>query len=123
MCRGWLAGPLLVWLVVSATNAALAQQRSIAPNQPSIMNEEDDASPPVPPEKPAKPARGQPQPPVLEPDRDLDAADQLAPSQIRQPMPAAVAEPTGPGRTRATRGAALEPGAEPQKAATAKSES
>jgi hypothetical protein len=123
MCRGWLAGPLLVWLVVSAANAAWAQQRSIAPNQPSIMNEEEDASPPAPAEKPAKPARGQPQPPALETDPDLDAADQLAPSQIRQPMPAAVAEPTGGGRTRATRGAALESSVEPRTAAVAKSDS
>jgi hypothetical protein len=43
--------------------------------------------------------------PTLEADPDLDAADQLAPSQIKQPMPAAVAEPSGAGRTRAaTRG-------------------
>jgi hypothetical protein len=40
------------------------------------------------------------QSPALETDPGLDAADQLAPSQIRQPMPAAVAEPTGGGRKR-----------------------
>jgi hypothetical protein len=122
MCRGRVAAALLFSLAVSMTDAAWAQQRSIAPNQPSIMNEEDGAAPAVPPGAPAKPARGQPQAPALETDPDLDAADQLAPSQIRQPMPAAVAEPTGRGRTRATRGAALEPGAEPRVPATAKSE-
>jgi hypothetical protein len=119
MYRGRLAGAALLCLVAAAMNTAWAQQRSIAPNQPSIMNEED-AAPPVPA---AKPSRGQPQAPALETDPDLDAADQLAPSQIRQPMPAAVAEPTGGGRTRATRGAALEPSAEPRSAATAKSDS
>jgi hypothetical protein len=96
----------LLCLVAAATNTAWAQQRSIAPNQPSIMNEEEEASPTAPAAKPAKPPRGQPQAPTLETDPDLDAADQLAPSQIRQPMPAPVAEPTGGGRTRATRGAA-----------------
>jgi hypothetical protein len=122
MYRGWLAGAALLCLVAAGTNTASAQQRSIAPDQPSIMNEED-GSPPTPAAKPAKQPRGQPQAPALETDPDLDAADQLAPSQIRQPMPAAVAEPTGGGRTRATRGAALEPGAEPRTAATAKSDS
>ena len=123
MYRGRLAGAALLCLVAAATNTAWAQQRSIAPNQPSIMNEEEEASPTAPAAKPAKPPRGQPQAPTLETDPDLDAADQLAPSQIRQPMPAPVAEPTGGGRTRATRGAALEPGAEPRTAATAKSDS
>jgi hypothetical protein len=123
MCRGWLAGLLLLWLVVSAVNTSWAQQRSIAPNQPSIMNEEEDAAPPAPAGKAAKSARGLSQPPALETDPDLDAADQLAPSQIRQPIPAAVAEPTGPGRTRATRGAALESGVEPRTTVAAKSES
>jgi hypothetical protein len=123
MYRGRLAGAALLCLVAVATNTVWAQQRSIAPNQPSIMNEEEVASPPAPAGKPAKSAHGQPQAPALETDPDLDAADQLAPSQIRQPMPAAVAEPTGGSRTRATRGAALEPGAEPRTAATAKSDS
>lgn len=54
--------------------------------------------------------------PAFEPDPNLDAADQLAPSQVRQPMPAAVATPTGGGggvraATRAT-DAAAEPGPE-----------
>src|SRR3984957_5064947 len=123
MCRGWLAGLLLLWLVVSAVNTSWAQQRSIAPNQPSIMNEEEDAAPPAPAGKAAKSARGLSHPPALEPDPALGAADQLAPSQIRQPIPASVAEPTGPGRTRATRGAALESGVEPRTTVAAKSES
>src|ERR1700685_2016287 len=106
MCRGWLAGLLLLWLVVSAVNTSWAQQRSIAPNQPSIMNEEEDAAPPAPAGRAAKPPRGLSHPPALETDPDLDAADQLAPSKIRQPIPAAVAGPSAPGRTRGTRGRA-----------------
>jgi hypothetical protein len=116
MCRGWLAGTLLLGLLAASNSAVWAQS-----NQPSIMNEED-ASPPPATEQPAKPGRGrgQPQAPALDP--DLDAADQLAPSQIRQPMPAAVAEPTGTGRARATGGAALEPGAAARPSAAAKSD-
>jgi hypothetical protein len=120
MCRGWLAGALLLGLVAATIDASWAQQRSLGSNQPSIVNEEEDASPPAPAAKPAS-ARGQPQAPALERDPDLDAADQLAPSQIRQPMPAAVAEPTGGDRVHATRGAVLEPGAEAQPSSAAKS--
>ncbi len=122
MYRGWFAGALLLWLVAAANNGAWAQQRSLGPSQPSIMNEDGGASPPAAVEQPAKGVRagGQPQAPALDP--DLDAADQLAPSQIRQPIPAAVAEPTGKGRVRATRGAALEPGAEARPLAAARSD-
>jgi hypothetical protein len=116
MRRGWLAGALLFGLVAAAIDTSWAQQRSLGPNQPSIMNEEDDGSPADSATEPAKPARtrGQQQTPALETDPNLDAADQLAPSQIRQPMPAAVAEPSGTGRGRsASRGAdaAMESGA------------
>jgi len=113
MSRRGFAGALFLCVVVWVVDAPSAQQRSLGPNQSSIINEEEDASPPAPAE-PAKPtrARGQSQAPAIETDPDLDAADQLAPSQIRQPMPAAVAEPTGQGRVRPTRGAALAPGAE-----------
>jgi hypothetical protein len=120
MYRGRLARALLLSLVASVSNPAWAQQRSVAPNQPSIMNEEEDTAPVAPAEKPT---RRQLQAPALETDPDLDAADQLAPSQIRQPMPGAVAEPTGGGRRRATRGAALESGAEPRIPAMAKTDS
>jgi hypothetical protein len=125
MCRGWLAAALFLWLVAAAAHTASAQQRSFGPNQPSIMSEESDTSPPPVPERPAKTsgARGQPQAPALETDPNLDAADQLSPSQIRQPMPAPVAEPTGGGRARATRGAALEPGPEARSSVPAKSDS
>jgi hypothetical protein len=124
MSRGWFAGALCLGLVVATIDASWPQQRSLGSNQPSIINEEEDASPPASGAEPAKPAhaRGQPQAPALETDPDLDAADQLAPSQIRQPMPAAVAEPTGGGRGRPARGATLEPSAEAQTSVAAKSD-
>ena len=125
MYRGWLAATLFLALAAATIDASWAQQRSLESNQPSIINEEEGVSPPASAAEPAKPARtrGQPQAPALETDPDLDAADQLAPSQIRQPMPAAVAEPTGGGRVRSTRGAALEPAAEARTSAAANSDS
>jgi len=124
MHRGWFAGALVLWLAAAAIDVASAQQRAAGPNQPSIITEEENV--PSPPTadtvKPAR-GRGQPQVPALQTDPDLDAADQLAPSQVRQPMPAAVAEPTGGGRTRTTRGAALEPGAEARTTVVGKSDS
>jgi hypothetical protein len=124
MSRGWSAGALFLGLVVATVDFSWAQQHSPGSNQPSIINEEQDVSPPASAAEPAKSARtrGQPQAPALETDPDLDAADQLAPSQIRQPMPAAVAEPTGGDRVHPTRGAALEPRAETQTSAAAKSD-
>lgn len=124
MSRGWLGGALFLGLSIAAIDASWAQQRSLGSNQPSIINEEDDVSPPASAAEPAKPtrARGQPQAPALEADPNLDAADQLSPSQIRQPMPAAVAEPIGGGRVHPIRGAALEPGAEARTSAVAKSD-
>jgi hypothetical protein len=43
----------------------------------------------------ASPAHTQTAAPAMQPDPALDTEDQLAPSQIKQPMPAAVAEPSG----------------------------
>ena len=120
MFRGWLAGALLLGLVLVTSDASWGQQHSPGSNQPPIISEEQDVSPPASAAKPA-PARGQPQAPALETDPDLDAADQLAPSQIRQPMPAAVAEPTG-GGVRPSRGAALETGVEAKTSAAVKSD-
>lgn len=123
MSRGWLAAAVLLPLIALAATAAWSQQRSLGSNQPSIRNEEEDATPPTAAGKPAKSVRthGPAQAPAIEADPDLDAADQLAPSQIRQPIPAAVAEPPS-GRTHATRGAALESGVEPRPSAAAKTD-
>jgi hypothetical protein len=123
MRRVWIEAALVIGVVIATLGTASAQQRQLPPAQPSIMNDEEDTPPSAPPA--AKPARGRSQTaaPALETDPDLDAADQLAPSQIKQPMPAAVAEPSGGGRTRAaTRGldAIAEPGASAKPSWTAK---
>lgn len=114
MHRRWSGVALLVGLAMTAAGTLSAQQRQLAPSQPSMMEENQDAVPAAPPPQPAMPARRRRQMPAFEPDPDLDAADQLAPSQVKQPMPAAVSEPTGGGRSRAaTRGTDVmaEPGA------------
>ena len=54
------------------------------------------------------------QTPAAEQNPDLDAADQLAPSQVSQPLPAAVPAPTGTQTTGAAPpGAAAESGLAP----------
>ena len=104
MQRRWIGAALIAGFAIAAAGTPKAQQRQLAPAQPSIMDEDQDALPPAPPAKPAR-SRGRMAAPALEPDPDLDARDQLAPSQVRQPMPAAVAEPSGGGRVHAaTRG-------------------
>jgi len=112
MHRRWIGWALSVGLLATAGTLS-AQQRPPAPAQPSIMDEDEDTAPATPPRQPAH-GRGQTAAPAFEPDPDLDAADQLAPSQLRQPMPTAVSTPSGGGRVHAaTRGADImaEPGA------------
>ena len=107
MHRRWIEAALIAGLAIATAGPLSAQQPRLAPAQPSIMDEDEDTVPAAPPLQPAKPARGRGQTPApaLEPDPDLDARDQLAPSQVKQPMPAAVSEPSGGGRVRAaTRG-------------------
>jgi hypothetical protein len=123
MHRRWIGVTVIVGVSLATAGTLLAQQRQLALPQPSIMEEQEDAVPAAPP-PPAKPTRGHGQmaAPALEPDPDLDAADQLAPSQVRQPMPAAVAEPVGGGRVRAaTTGteSLAEPGAAAKRARSA----
>jgi len=77
MHRRWIEAALLAGLAMTTASTLSAQQR----------------------QQPPAPA------PALESDPDLDAADQLAPSQMIQQMPAAVALPSGGRHTRAaTRG-------------------
>jgi hypothetical protein len=75
-------------MAVAAVGPAAAQQNQ--PAQPSIVNPDqpDQATPP-------KPARRSHRATTLDLQPDLDTDDQLAPSQIKQPIPAAVAEPSG----------------------------
>src|SRR6516165_11902793 len=67
------------------------------------MQDEQNPAPAAPSAKPSR-ARGQKPTPAFEHDPDLDAQDQFAPSQVQQPLPDAVAMPSG-GRAR-TRAAA-----------------
>ncbi len=115
MYRRWIEAALLAGLTIGTAGTLAAQQRQPLPaGQPSIMNDEEDTTPAPPPSKPAR-TRGQKPAAAFEHDPDLDAADQLAPSQVNQPLPGAVSMPTGGGHARATaRGsdaAAIESGA------------
>jgi hypothetical protein len=68
-----------------------AQQSPAAPAQPSIMEPDaSDQAAPAPAAKPPKRAHAQT---AAQRDPDLDTDDQLAPSQMKQPMPGAVAAP------------------------------
>jgi hypothetical protein len=72
-------------LAVAGPTSALSQT---APAQPTSPDQSDQA---VPPPKPVKHAK---KPiPASQTNPDLDTNDQLAPSQMNQPVPAAVSEP------------------------------
>ncbi|HXX04298.1 MAG TPA: hypothetical protein VEJ37_08175 [Xanthobacteraceae bacterium] len=97
MHRRWMGAALVFGLAVAATGTATAQLRQQLQSAPPSLTDQDDDSLPATLPQPGKPsrARAQADAPAFEHDPDLDANDQLAPSQIRQPMPAAVATPTG----------------------------
>lgn len=77
---------------MTAPGAALAQQ---TPAQPSIADPDQGDQTTTPPAKPPRHTRKAAASPAVQPDPDLDANDQLAPSQMKQPMPAAVSQPSG----------------------------
>src|SRR5271170_3658583 len=105
MHRRWIEAALLAGLAIGTAGTLAAQQRQPLPaGQPSIMNDEEDTTPAPPPSKPAR-TRGQKPAAAFEHDPDLDAADQLAPSQVNQPLPGAVSMPSGGSQTH-TRAAA-----------------
>jgi hypothetical protein len=79
-------------LAMTAPGAALAQQ---TPAQPSIADPDQGDQTTTPPAKPPRHTRKAAASPAVQPDPDLDANDQLAPSQMKQPMPAAVSQPSG----------------------------
>ena len=78
--------------ILTAEGTALAQQ---PPTQPSIADPDQADQTTTAPAKPPRHARKAAASPAVQPDPDLDANDQLAPSQMKQPMPAAVAQPSG----------------------------
>jgi hypothetical protein len=91
----WAASAAVVAGLAVATSSSLSAQQSNSQAQPSIMLEEPGtAASQSPPPKPAKSKRARVQTPPAEKNPDLDAADELAPSQMSQPMPAAAAMPT-----------------------------
>lgn len=90
----WIGLAVLASLAISTAGSLSAQQ--VSPEQPSIMNEEPDSQTPA---AAAPPRRAHAAAPALQPDPNLDADDQLAPSQVRQPIPAAVSEPSGLGHS------------------------
>jgi hypothetical protein len=83
----WIGAAVVASLAVLAVGPASAQNQ---PAQPSIMDPDqpDQTTPP-------KPARHSHRATTRDLQPDLDTDDQLAPSQIKQPIPAAVAEPSG----------------------------
>jgi hypothetical protein len=104
MHRRWIGAAVLAGLAIGSAGTLSAQQRQSVPaGQPSIMSEEVDTAPAPPAKPPRQP--GQKPAAAFEHDPDLDAADQLAPSQVNQPLPAAVSMPSGGSQTH-TRAAA-----------------
>lgn len=109
MRSGWRRGASVVALAACCICGTVsAQQRQLPPDQP-IMNEGDGAAPAAQPTKPPRRARDKTSPPAFEQDPELDAADQLAPSQVKQPMPAAAPMPGRGGRAPAGAAATTAP--------------
>jgi hypothetical protein len=94
MREGSISVVLVAGLALATTGPLLAQQRTWPPEL-SIMEEEETEPPATqpPPANPTRRSRPQTAAPALQP--DLDPNDQLSPLQMKQPMPAAVAEPSG----------------------------
>jgi hypothetical protein len=96
MRQGWIGvapgAALAVLAILSATGPACAQQAA----QPSATSQDqsDQATPPPP-----KPKRTKRISQAAQTNPDLDPGDQLAPSQMNQPVPAAVSQPgTAPAK-------------------------
>jgi len=100
MHRRLIEAVLMAGFVLGTAGLGFAQQAT--PTQPSIIENEAPSS--TPPAKASRAGRTQSAAPALEHDPSLDAEDQLAPSQVAQPMPAAVPTPTT--RTRPAKHAA-----------------
>ncbi len=79
MYRRWFGVVLFVGFVAAGAGTLSAQQPQQPSTQPSIMNDEGDTPSST---APAKPRRKHAAAPAFEHDPDLDADDQLAPSQM-----------------------------------------
>jgi len=112
MHQRWIGVTLMAGLALWTGSSLSAQQNEMGPAQPSIIspeppsttNDQDDAPTIIVPPQSSKPSRTRTHTaaPALQSDPNLDADDQLAPSQVQQPMPAAVAQPSsGSSRKRA----------------------
>ena len=96
MHRRLIEALLLCGLAIATAGPIAAQQKQPFPaDQPSIMDEEEITAPANPPPQPAKPSRKGAMAAPNPDNPDLDAEDELAPSQMRQPIPPAVAMPSG----------------------------
>jgi hypothetical protein len=89
MCKALITVALGAAFAVSIAGPLSAQQTTA---QPASANQDqpDQATTPAP-----KPKHAPKPPAISQTNPDLDTDDQLAPSQMKQPMPAAVAEPSG----------------------------
>jgi hypothetical protein len=88
MHRILIGAAMVAGLVIAGAGVVMAQQRPAQPaSQPGVAGTEDSTA-----QSPAPHGR---RPSAFDHDPDLDANDQLAPSQLKQPMPDAVAMPTG----------------------------
>jgi hypothetical protein len=100
MRQSWIGAACVAGLALSIVGPVHAQvgaqERQLAPAQPAIINDEGDVAPAN------KPARAKKSTPAFEHDPDLDDADQLAPSQVTQPMPSAVDQPGGAAASKGT---------------------
>jgi hypothetical protein len=92
----WAASAAVVAGLTVATSGSLSAQQNNSQAQPSIMVDQPGtaSSQSAQPPKPDKSKRARVKTPAAERNPDLDAADELAPSQISQPMPARAAMPT-----------------------------
>jgi hypothetical protein len=100
---------LAVAIILTATGPASAQQAA-----PVASQEQSDQPAPPPKTKQTKKMS-----PASQTNPDLDPGDQLAPSQMNQPVPAAVAQPGGAPSKPAHPVATAEPAAGPHGAASA----
>jgi hypothetical protein len=98
MYRRLIEVALFLGLGTMTTGTLSAQQPQPSSPQPPIMDGNQDTQTPA---QLAKPKRQQTAAPAFVYDPDVDAADQLAPSQMMQPMPGAVEQPSHGGHVRA----------------------